>query len=233
VDLTTSYERVIPEKVRARYELRETRNAASVLNASNPEEFAEVIAVMSSFTLLTSDLTDPGGNRSKLAARLDEAFRSRGWREGQHDTRIYGELRLMPYSPAGEKGVRKVTSEVFNPGYKVDNVKGRVALDVEWNAKDGNLDRDIGAYRSLYDAGIIDGAIIITRTQYDLRLLAGKLAQEAGQSAEAARKRLGTTTTTNLTKLEPRMTRGDAGGCPLLAIAITERCWAGASGVAH
>lgn len=31
-----------------------------------------------------------------------------------------------------------------------------------------------------------------------------------------------TTTTTNLTKLEPRMS---AGGCPLLAVAITAVCY--------
>ena len=63
-------------------------------------------------------------------------------------------------------------SEVVNEGYKVDNVKGRVALDVEWNAKDGNLDRDVGAYRALYDAGLIDGAVVLARTRDDLRELA-------------------------------------------------------------
>jgi hypothetical protein len=119
-------------------------------------------------------------------------------------------------------------SEVFNEGYKVDNVKGRIALDVEWNAKDGNLDRDIGAYRSLYDVGLIDGAVLITRTHEDLRQLAHRLAIEAGLSDDDARRRLGTTTTTNLGKLEPRMTRGDAGGCPLLAVAISPRCWSAA-----
>lgn len=106
-------------------------------------------------------------------------------------------------------------------------MKDRVALDVEWNAKDGNLDRDMGAYRALYDAGIIDAAVIITRTQEDLRTLASRLAFEAGHSYADASRRLGTTTTTNLVKLEPRMTRGDTGGCPLLAAAISARCWKG------
>jgi len=131
-------------------------------------------------------------------------------------------LRIMPYRPAGEKGPTEIKKDVINEGYKVDNVKSRVALDVEWNAKDGNLDRDIGAYRSIYDAGIIDAAVLITRTQDDLRLLAVRLATEAG--LPDAGKRLGTTTTTNLPKLLPRMTRGDGGGCPILAVAITARC---------
>ncbi|WP_307781205.1 BglII/BstYI family type II restriction endonuclease [Rhabdothermincola sediminis] len=123
---------------------------------------------------------------------------------------------MQPYGPAGEKRVRTVETEVYNEGYKVDNVKGRVALDVEWNAKDGNLDRDLGAYRALYTAGIIDGAAIITRTQDDLRKLAIQMGAET---------KFGTTTTTNLTKLEPRLTRGDGGGCPVLAIAISARCF--------
>ena len=106
-------------------------------------------------------------------------------------------------------------------------MKGRIALDVEWNAKDGNLDRDISAYRALYDAGLIDGAVLVTRTQEELRTLAVRLALEAGITDEDARRRLQTTTTTNLPKLLPRMTRGDAGGCPVLAVAISSRCWLG------
>lgn len=102
-------------------------------------------------------------------------------------------------------------------GYKLqDNVKSRVALDVEWNAKDGNLDRDIGAYRALYDSGIIDVGVIVTRTHTDLRDAAIKLDPKSTKFK--------TTTTTNLSKLEPRLTRGDAGGCPVLVIAITSRC---------
>jgi hypothetical protein len=228
VELTVSYRGVIPDAVLVRYELRETRNAAVILSVTNPGEFQEIISVVAGFTLTTADLTDPGGNKSKLAQRLDDAFRQRGWREGQADTVFRAEVRAMPYKAHGEAEPNVVTTEVFSKGYKVDNVKGRVAVDVEWNAKDGNLDRDIGQYRALYDAGVIDGAVVITRTQEDLRELAGRLAREAGLSPEAARGRLGTTTTTNLGNLVNRLTRGDAGGCPVLAVAISARCWDGA-----
>ena len=94
-----------------------------------------------------------------------------------------------------------------------------MALDVEWNAKDGNLDRDIGAYRSLYDAALIDVGVLVTRTLV-LRDLGRRLGIESGMSVVQARRILGTTTTTNREKLLPRMTRGDAGGCPLLAVFI-------------
>lgn len=224
VELTRSYEQVIPRRILERYAIRETRNAATILRATSPIEFDEMVDVLATFSLTTNDLLIPGGNKSTVARRLDDAFRKRGWREGRVDTRIISEFQLQPHRPAGELKPTVRTSEVFNKGYKADNVKGRIALDIEWNAKDGNLDRDIGAYRALYDAGVIDGAVMITRTQ-ELAQLANKLGREAGLSVSEAARRLGSTTTTNLDKLEPRMTRGDGGGCPLLAVAISERCW--------
>ena len=69
--------------------------------------------------------------------------------------------------------------------------------------------------------------MIITRDHQGIRELAG---QELG--SEDAFRRLGTTTTTNMVKLEPRITRGDAGGCPILAIGITKSTWAGLGVVA-
>lgn len=216
MDLTDSYSRAFPAAILKRYEFREVRNASAILANTNPDEFAELVAVLKRFALTRADVLNPGGNEGDIAKRLNRAFRDRGWREGRHDTRITSALSLMPYRPAGETRARVVETEVFNEGYKVDNVKAGVALDVEWNAKDGNLDRDVSAYRALYDAAIIDSSVLVTRTVNDLRALGKKLGRD---------RYLSTTTTTNLEKLEPRMTRGDAGGCPLLAIAITARCF--------
>jgi len=230
MELTGSWTTALPAAVAERYELRETRNAAAVLAATCPDEVTELCAVLTGFTLTTADLVEAGGNESRLAARLNTAFRERGWREGRVDTVVTSRLQVQPWHPAGEHGVTVRESEVVNEGYKVDNVKGRVALDVEWNAKDGNLDRDIGAYRALYDAGLIDGAVLLTRTHDDLRELARELARAAGRTDDEVRSRLSTSTTTHLGKLESRMTRGDAGGCPLLAVAISRRCWDPAPG---
>lgn len=224
MELTSSWSTALPASVAARFELRETRNAAAILAATCTAEFAELCAVLEEFVLLPDDLIEPGGNESRLAARLNTAFRDRGWREGRVDTVVRSELRIQPHRSAGEDRETVRGQEVVNEGYKVDNVKGRIALDVEWNAKDGNLDRDIGAYRALYDVGLVDGAVLVTRTQDDLRAAAAGLAIAAGQTHKQARSHLGTSTTTNLTKLVPRLTRGDAGGCPLLVVAISARC---------
>jgi len=225
VDLTHSYADAVRQSVRDRYEFIEVRNAAAILAATNPAEFGEVLDVLDWFALKTSDLLTPGGQESALAARLNARFRSQGWREARVDTLIRLQLRKMPYRPAGETVPVVVDTETANEGYLVDNFKGRVALDVEWNAKDGNLDRDIAAYRSLYDAGLIDGAVMVTRTQEDLRELGRRLAADAGWTVEAGKKILGTTTTTNSEKLRPRMGRGDSAGCPLLAVLISARTW--------
>jgi len=226
VDLTTSHEAALRESVRERYSFLEVRNAAAVLKVTNPAAFEEIQDVLDGFTLRTSDFLTPGGQETQLAARLNRSFRSRGWREARVDTRVRLELRMLPFRPDGETEPVVVDTETFSEGYLVDNFKDRLALDVEWNAKDGNLDRDISAYRALYDAGLIDGAVMVTRTQEDLRMLARKLATDAGWDDARGKKILGTTTTTNAEKLKPRMTRGDAHGCPLLAVLISADTWA-------
>jgi hypothetical protein len=106
-------------------------------------------------------------------------------------------------------------------------VRSRIVLDVEWNAKDGNLDRDLGMYRFLYDVGFIDAAVMITREHTDLRDFGRALRAQAGYEERVVRAWLGTSTTTNAIKLIPRVQSGNAGGCPFLAIAITKRTWDG------
>lgn len=221
MDLTHSFEQRIPADILARYQFAETRNATAIFAATNPEAFKQVLGVLRDFHLKTSDLLTPGGQESDLAARMNRAFRMHGWREARVDTLIQLSLRRTPLASAGETQLDAVVTETRNEGYKVDNFRDRVALDMEWNAKDGNLDRDIGAYRSLYDAALIDVGVLITRT-LDLRDLGRRLALAADMSPADARRILNTTTTTNREKLLPRLTRGDAGGCPILAIFICQ-----------
>ena len=221
MELTASYEHVIPPELGARYTWVETRNAAAVLQASNPEQFADLVAVLEGFHLYDSDMLVAGGNRGQIAIRLDSAFGARGWDAVRINTvsRLEGRRKTT----SRDYDDHFLTQEVRNEGFEVDNMKGRVALDVEWNAKDGNLDRDLAAYRALYDLSLIDVAAIITRDHYAVRAIAGD-----DLADEDARRRLSTITTTNTLKLEPRLTRGDGGGCPILGIGITRATWAGA-----
>lgn len=238
MELTESWQRVLPQRIRDRYSIAETRNAAAILASTNPDEYDSIRRILDSFELTLAMLLTKGGNKTLVATTLDLAFREEGWREAQYKQTMDTYLHLNPYHPAGEhqKTVRHAHNEA--EGHQVDNVRGRIALDVEWNAKDGNLDRDISNFRALYEAGQIDVAVLITRTSGQLRDLASSTIAAARQAAEdeqqweklaklneLAKNPLGSTTTTNMDKLLPRMSRGDAAGCPMLAVAITERCY--------
>ncbi len=132
--------------------------------------------------------------------------------------------------------------------YWVDNRKGRVLVDIEWNAKDGNLDRDLAAYRAWHEAGLIDAAMIITKHREDLLDKAielwaphlGATIDEVYKATRKARKArteedrrlalpldLTTTTVTSLTKAIDRINRGEAGTCPVVAVGISGATWDG------
>jgi hypothetical protein len=210
--LTDSYQGPLGPSVAARFDVAETRNAARVLRATNPDEFADLVDVLGAFSLDPArDLLAAGGNESTTAARLNGAFRVRGWREASYRVTVSSELVLR--APGAPTDVTRATSTTST--YLVDNVKGRVALDVEWHAKDGNLDRDLAAYRALYDSGIIDGAVIVTVTRASLRAWALTL--------DPSTTKFQTTTVTSLEKLLPRLERGDGGGCPVLVAAVCDR----------
>lgn len=227
MELTQSYQGVFPAEVLARYEWMETRQAAAILQATNPEHFDDIVNVLGGFALYDADLLVPGGNRSQIPIRLDAAFAERGWHAVRVNTK-YSLEGVKKVSPTARTYTERfVSSTVSNDGFEVDNFKGRVALDVEWNGKDGALDRDLSAYRALYEVGLIDVAVIITRDLHGIRQVAA-----LELASEDAVRRLGTTTTTNMEKLESRLTRGDAGGCPVLAVGITRATWAGLGVVA-
>jgi len=238
VELTESWKNVVPEDVRQRYRFVETRNAASTFKAGHPQEFDEVMAVLGAFSFDLDRIIRPGGSKHLIPKEIDEAFREMGWREARYDQELITKLILQPYRPAGEDAASTQESKNAYGGHKIDNVKSRVALEVEWNPKDGNLDRDFGNFRSLYDGGAIDVGIILTRTEDRMKELwyetigIAKTHPEA-HSSEAWATRLGgtadnplgTSTTSNFEKLSPRVERGDGGGCPILAVAITAACF--------
>jgi len=245
VELTESWKRVIPEELHDRYRFVETRNAATNFAAAHPLEFDEMVQVLAAFRIDVDRIVRPGGSKHLIAAELDEAFREFGWREARYDQSLRTRLVLQPYHRVGEVGetVRESLNEYS--GHKIDNVKGRVGLDVEWNPKDGNLDRDFGNFRALYEGGALDVGVILTRMAEGMRSLwvdtiaTAKTLDVSGTPTFAARldktpdDPLGTSTTSNFEKLVPRIERGDGGGCPILAVAITERCFVEPADLLH
>lgn len=206
---------------------------------------------LSSYQLKTSDLMTPGGSKSLVVASLEELFYKDGWYETRVDTEqiIYkvakrtGErkpIKLAPLDTFARLNLKNNeisvdVSTTYQEGYLIDALKGRLAVDIEWNAKDGNLDRDIAAYRAWYDLGLIDGAILITKEMESCRTLVNKIWDDFQSSISCLEPwrgkpspvDLGTTTTTSLEKARERIKRGDGGGCPILVVGLTDRCWDG------
>jgi len=152
-------------------------------------------------------------------------FGQLGWREMRLDLVTQGIL----ISKGGKEEGRLPAQ--YQEGYLVDNFKGRVVVDIEWNAKDGNLDRDLSAYRSWHEAGVISAAVLITQDRVKLKELAERLwvdyqdAQPEGMRNAKLPIDLATSTTTNLEKAELRVKRGVMGTCPLLVVAATPNTW--------
>jgi hypothetical protein len=157
---------VLPLIARDHWEFLETNSAAAIMRAVCPSEWNDIVQVLSTYRLNPESWLKAGGNRGDIAEQIDAEFAKRGWREARLDLETTGILyskndvlidRLPP---------------VRQEGYLVDNYKGRVVVDVEWNAKDGNLDRDLASYRSWHEAGVISAAVIITKDRPRLLTLA-------------------------------------------------------------
>lgn len=234
--VTRSYDEpaVMPADIRERYEFIETQNAAAILHAVAPAEYRDFLSVLDDFTLHPDEWLRAGGNKGDLTDALDQRFRRLGWVETQIDFEIRGTF-LTDFAKHGRSYVpqREIpVAPLHVRGYRVDNHKGRMIVDIEWNAKDGNLDRDLAAYRSWYEAGLIDGAVIITKDRKPLLALARHLWHEYRETVNpTASSRLpidlSTSTTTSLDKAEIRVERGGAGTCPVLVVGVSDRTWDG------
>ena len=190
-------------------------------------EWADIVSVLSSYRLNPSTWLRKGGNRGDIAKEIDQLFQDRGWKEARLDLETKGILYSKDQTLLGE------LPPVYQEGYLVDNFKGRVVLDVEWNAKDGNLDRDLASYRSWYEAGVISAGVIITKDRLSLLELARRVWQTYQDTlTEVERVKelpidLGTSTTTTYDKAAMRVRRGVMGTCPVLVVAATADTWNG------
>lgn len=99
----------------------------------------------------------------------------------------------------------------FISGHKIDYVKGDVAIDLEWNSKDQTFDRDLYAFRTFYECGVITCGVIITRSE-SLNQVFSALGNEIKNKYGAS--------TTWMGKLIPRIHARRHGGCPLLVVGI-------------
>jgi hypothetical protein len=218
---------VLPEVARNHWVFMETNSASAVMKAVCPGEWKDIVEVLSTYRLDPQYWLRPGGNRGDIAEQIDAEFARRGWSETRLDLSTTGLLFSRDGAKVGE------LPPVYQEGYLVDNFKNRIVLDVEWNAKDGNLDRDLASYRSWFEAGVISAGVIITKDRLSLLRLARRLWGEYQMTlAEEDRVTklpidLTTSTVTAFDKAQMRVRRGVMGSCPVLIVAATEATWNG------
>lgn len=185
--------RFVPPELLDLYEVHEWRNGLAVLSAACPNEWADIVAALSEFRLFASEIIARGGNRSKIAIRLDSLLANRGWRKREFDTKVVVD-----------------NVERSSPTHEIDMFKGGVAFETEWNNKDPFYDRDLNNFRLLFDLRVIQVGVIVTRCD-ELQALAIELGRDR-QSYGAS--------TTHMSKLLPRLEGGGGGGCPVVVFGI-------------
>ncbi len=240
-DLADPHE-VIAQKVPAdildKYEVFSYRNAAVILAEARATEFNEILATLRQFSITTDLIRRAGGNESEIPKLLSGSLRPKDW----HETMIQGDLlvQLSWRAPIGIKNgkaimarqTREIRREKYLDGHKIDYVKGRVAFDLEWNSKDQTFDRDLYAFSAFAQCGVIDAAILLTRSAA-LNPVFRALGPALDANGRPELKRDGTprmihekygASTTWMGKLLYRLNAGRHGGCPVLAIGITPAC---------
>lgn len=208
-------EKWLPCDILNKYEILNYNHAAEILSQSFPGELAEIIDALRNLRISKEDILNPGGNESPIPPKFSTILEPLGWKE----IRISGDLLIKFYPRRGRKGSfsnthsgEKLISNYID-GHNIDFVKGRVALDVEWNSKDQTYDRDLFAMRTYYECDIISAGIIITRSES-----LNQLFKEYGVLSKYG------ASTTWMGKLKPRLDSRRHGGCPILAIGITPAC---------
>jgi len=231
-------ERLIPADIFNNYELHSYKNAAVILSQTRTEEFTDILEALRTFRLTTQMIRIPGGNESLIPKAFSESLRPSGWNE----TSVYGDHIVTKEwkhrvgekaggKPIFQKNKESVTRERYLDGHKIDYVKGRVAFDLEWNSKDQTFDRDLYAFASFYQCGVIDAAILVTRSQSlnPVFEALGPALKKDGREYDPQNEKVQLTkqkygaSTTWMGKLLYRLNAGRNGGCPVLVVGITPK----------
>lgn len=182
----------LPPYIQLNYECYEWKHAIAILKNDFPDEWHDVLAVLTSFKVCQSYVTQGGGNISLVSQAFNTAFTHRGWVEKQWLTKIVVD-----------------DNSIDTPTHKVDCYKNQVALEIEWSNKDPFYDRDLNNFRLLFDLRAISVGIIITKANELASIFRGLgIYSKYGAS------------TTWMNKLKPRIDGGGGGGCPVLVFAI-------------
>lgn len=188
---------LIPPDLRNKYHWDERAHGLAVLATDFPEQWQDLQDCLRSFRLRRSAIIAKGGNRSLIPIELDGFLQKLGWAFKSFDISVVVD------------GNSRDT-----PTHEIDNVKGRVGVEVEWSNKDPFFDRDLNNFRLLHQLGVLSVGVIITRMT-ELQGLFDSMRAQGLLSPHKLR-----ISETHWDKLIPRVDGGGQGGCPLVLIGI-------------
>ncbi|MGH7492024.1 MAG: BglII/BstYI family type II restriction endonuclease [bacterium] len=189
--------RLLPKAIRENYEAHEWKHACAILRNDFSKEWKDILDLLDQFQFCKSWITVGGGGKSKVSQTIENFLKVRGWAEKEFLTSVKIDERIMD-----------------SPTHKVDCFKNRVALEIEWNNKDPFFDRDLNNFRLLFDLRAISVGVIITRSDH-LQKIFDRLGRGASYGAS----------TTHMSKLLPKIEGGGGGGCPILALGISQKLY--------
>lgn len=181
-----------PVDLGLKYKFYDWGHATTILKYDFPSQFDDIVDTLRDFSVLRSQIEVGGGGKSSVSSFIDKRLYQRGWEEKQFKITV---------------NIDETAHDT--PTHKVDCVKHRVALDVEWNNKTEFFDRDLNNFRLLHNLRAISIGIIITRSS-SLQTVFNSLG--IGNKYGAS--------TTHFDKLLPKIEGSGAGGCPILVIGI-------------
>jgi hypothetical protein len=187
----------LPKFIREHYEFHEWRHATAVLASDYPKEWKDILAVLTDFRLMKSEIQVGGKNKSLVAGRIDRPLERLGWKEHAFKTKIVVD-----------------DTEFDSPTHKVDCFKNRVGLEIEWNNKDPFFDRDLNNFRLLFELRALSVGVIVTRCD-ELQDIFNSLGRGSSYG----------NSTTHMSKLRPRLDGGGGGGCPVAVFGITKNLY--------
>lgn len=182
------FDNIIEKKVN----FYEFKHPLAILKGNFIDEWIEILEMLNNLQLYYSDIIKPGGRKSSIAEKIDNALSLDGWKETKFNTNIV---------------IDNTSHE--SPTHKIDCYKKRIAFEIEWNNKDPFYDRDLNNFRLLHELDVISVGIILTRSSELQKLFVElKKGKSYGNS------------TTHVEKLIPRLIGRGNGGCPVLVLAI-------------
>jgi CRISPR-associated protein Csd2 len=237
-DPETDVQRYVSQEIRNLYDVYSYAHAATILKNSFPEELNDLEKALISFRIMAREIQLPGGNESEIPKKFAPLLRPQQWLESQIQGDLSVRLKRFTETVDSKGKVRKKPLPDSDPkvitgyvdGHKIDYVKGRVAFDLEWNSKDQTFDRDLFAFRTFHECGVISVGVLATRSASLNPIL--KALPKMKKDGSVALTNKGTefkcfakmgASTTWVGKLLYRLNAGRHGNCPVLVLGITPR----------